>query len=124
MPAGYDTLLGDAGTRLSGGQRQRIAFARTILRDPDILLLDEATNALDNETDREFQCALRQFAKGRTLVVIAHRLSTVEAADLVVVIDGGRVIEVGPPSALLSAKGAFARMHGLQTAPADASVVA
>ena len=124
LPAGYDTLLGDAGARLSGGQRQRIALARTILRDPDILLLDEATNALDNETDREFQRALRHFARGRTLVVIAHRLSTVEDADLVVVIEGGRVIEVGPPSALLSAKGAFARMHGLQTAPADASVVA
>jgi subfamily B ATP-binding cassette protein MsbA len=113
LPARYDTIVGDGGIRLSGGQRQRIALARTILRNPDVLLLDEATNALDNETEREFQSALRQYAKGRTVIVIAHRLSTVEAADQIVVLDSGKVVEIGPPEHLLRARGAFARLHGL-----------
>lgn len=112
LPKAYDTVLGDSGLRLSGGQRQRIALARTILRDPDILLLDEATNALDNESERFFQTALRDYARGRTVVVIAHRLSTVEDADQVVVLDGGRVVECGTPRALLAADGPFARLHG------------
>lgn len=123
LPQSYDTLIGDAGARLSGGQRQRIALARTVLRDPDLLLLDEATNALDNETEREFQLALRRYAQGRTVVVIAHRLSTVEEADQVIVLDDGRLVESGPPAVLLKARGAFARLHGLQTnmAPAQAA---
>jgi subfamily B ATP-binding cassette protein MsbA len=123
LPQSYDTMIGDAGARLSGGQRQRIALARTILRDPDLLLLDEATNALDNETEREFQLALRRYAQGRTVVVIAHRLSTVEEADQVIVLDDGRLVETGPPAVLLKARGAFARLHGLQTnmAPAQAA---
>ena len=118
LPQGYDTSLGDEGLRLSGGQRQRIALARTILRDPEILLLDEATNALDNESDRFFQTALRQYARGRTVVVIAHRLSTIEGADQIVMLDGGRVVECGPPAALMAAGGPFARLHGLPAAPA------
>ena len=113
LPARYDTVVGDGGMRLSGGQRQRIALARTILRNPDVLLLDEATNALDNETEREFQSALRRYAKDRTVIVIAHRLSTVEAADQIVVLDAGKVVEIGAPDRLLRARGAFARLHGL-----------
>lgn len=114
LPQGYSTIVGDHGMRLSGGQRQRIALARTILRDPDILMLDEATNALDAESERAFQTALEQYSHQRTLIVIAHRLSTVERADQIVVMDGGRVIEVGPPSQLLDAKGHFARLYDLQ----------
>jgi subfamily B ATP-binding cassette protein MsbA len=113
LPQRYDTIVGEAGIRLSGGQRQRIALARTILRNPDVLLLDEATNALDNETEREFQSALQQYGKGRTVIVIAHRLSTVEAADQIVVLDAGRIVEIGRPDHLLRARGAFARLHGL-----------
>jgi subfamily B ATP-binding cassette protein MsbA len=114
MPKGYQTIVGDHGMRLSGGQRQRIALARTILRNPDILMLDEATNALDVESERAFQLALEQYSHQRTLVVIAHRLSTVEDADQVIVLDGGGVVEAGPPDQLLDRKGHFARLHNLQ----------
>jgi subfamily B ATP-binding cassette protein MsbA len=116
LPNGYATSLGDGGIRLSGGQRQRIALARTVLRDPEILLLDEATNALDNETEREFQAALRRFARNRTVVVIAHRLSTIESADQIVVLEQGRVVEAGPPAGLLAANGSYARLQALQAA--------
>lgn len=114
MPHGYATELGDHGMRLSGGQRQRIALARTILRDPDILLLDEATNALDSDSEHAIQEALDRYARGRTVVVIAHRLSTVADADQVIVLEGGRVVESGTPAALLRSEGQFARLHGLQ----------
>jgi len=114
LPQGYDTQVGDQGTRLSGGQRQRIALARTILRDPDILLLDEATNALDAETEQAFQVALERYAQNRTVVVIAHRLSTVQSADQVVVLAGGRVVDEGPPERLLRRPGPFARLHEFQ----------
>ena len=113
LRGGYDTTLGDHGARLSGGQKQRIALARTILKDPDLLLLDEPTSALDLETEKTFQTALKTFAHGRTIVVIAHRLSTVLAADLVVVLDEGRVVDQGPPSELLERPGWFARMYNL-----------
>lgn len=116
LPQGYDTELGDRGARLSGGQRQRIALARTILKDPEILLLDEPTNALDVETEQAFQAALQTFSRGRTVVVIAHRLSTVRSADQVIVLDAGRVVEVGSPAELLARPGHFARLHGLQYA--------
>jgi subfamily B ATP-binding cassette protein MsbA len=115
LPDGYETRIGDQGMRLSGGQRQRIALARAILRDPDILLLDEATNALDVETEQAFQLALEQFSKNRTMVVIAHRLSTVRAADQIIVLSKGRVIEVGPPDRLLERPGHFAHLYNLQT---------
>ena len=120
LPSGYDTVLGDRGARLSGGQKQRIALARTILKDPDLLLLDEPTNALDPETEQAFQTALQTFAHGRTVVVIAHRLSTVMAADQVVVLEEGRVVDQGPPSELLKRPGWFARMYNLDAHPARA----
>jgi subfamily B ATP-binding cassette protein MsbA len=114
LPDRYDTMVGDRGLRLSGGQRQRIALARTILRNPDVLLLDEATNALDVESEQAFQLALEQFSHRRTVVVIAHRLSTVQNADQIIVLAKGRVVEAGSPAELLAARGAFARMFALQ----------
>jgi ATP-binding cassette, subfamily B, bacterial MsbA len=114
LPQGYHTIVGDRGIRLSGGERQRIALARTILRNPDILMLDEPTNALDIESERAFQLALEEYSHRRTIVVIAHRLSTVERADHVIVVDGGRVVEAGPPHSLLDRQGHFARLHDLQ----------
>ncbi|MCR5880653.1 ABC transporter ATP-binding protein [Phenylobacterium sp. J367] len=124
LPQGLDTELGDRGARLSGGQRQRIALARTILKGPDLLLLDEPTNALDAETEQAFQAALRTFSEGRTVVVVAHRLSTVMAADQVIVLEAGRVVEAGPPQELLARPGHFARLHGLQYAEPVAKEVA
>lgn len=113
FPKGYMTVVGDGGLRLSGGQRQRIALARTILRNPDVLFLDEATNSLDIEAERAFQLALEQYAHKRTVVVIAHRLTTVQHADQVVVIENGRVLEVGSPAELLEGNGHFARLYNL-----------
>ena len=114
LPNGYKTLVGDQGMRLSGGQRQRIALSRTILRDPDVLLLDEATNALDVESEQAFQLALEEYSHRRTVIVIAHRLSTVRHADHVIVLARGRVIESGTPDDLLDHAGHFARMYNLQ----------
>jgi ATP-binding cassette, subfamily B, bacterial MsbA len=114
FPLGYETPIGDQGMRLSGGQRQRIALARTILRDPDILLLDEATNALDVETEQSFQIALEQYSSNRTVVVIAHRLSTVMGADQIIVMADGEVIEVGSPDELLQRQGPFSKLHEFQ----------
>ena len=116
LPQGYGTVVGDSGMRLSGGQRQRIALARTILADPAILILDEATSDLDIETERAFQFALEKFASQRTVVVVTHRLSTVEMADQIIVLEDGRVVEAGPPDQLLDRKGHFARLHHLDTA--------
>lgn len=114
LPHGYETVVGDHGLRLSGGQRQRIALARAVLRDPDLLLLDEATNALDAEAEQAFQQALERYSHDRTVVVIAHRLSTVRNADKVIVMGGGRVLEQGPPGELIRDTGVFARMLDLQ----------
>jgi subfamily B ATP-binding cassette protein MsbA len=100
--------------RLSGGQRQRIALARTILRNPDILLLDEATNALDVETEQAFQIALEEYSHDRTVVVIAHRLSTVMTADQIIVMANGRVVDVGSPAQLLQRPGPFSKLHEFQ----------
>ncbi|TAN00758.1 MAG: ABC transporter ATP-binding protein [Rhizobiaceae bacterium] len=122
LPEGYDTRIGDQGMRLSGGQRQRIALARAILRDPDILLLDEATNALDIETEQAFQLALEQFSRNRTVVVIAHRLSTVRAADQIIVLSKGRVVETGAPDRLLSRSGHFSRLYDLQAGSRPAAM--
>ena len=114
LAAGYDTPVGDRGVRLSGGQRQRIALARAVVRDPDLLLLDEATNALDTVSEHVVQEALESFSRGRTTVVIAHRLSTIEKADHIVVLDGGRVAEEGTLADLVARGGIFAEMYRLQ----------
>lgn len=114
QPAGYDTPIGDRGQRLSGGQRQRLALARAILKDAPILLLDEATSALDTESERLVQEALAKFAEGRTSIVIAHRLSTVENADLICVMEDGRILETGRHGELLARGGAYARLAGSQ----------
>lgn len=111
LPQKYDTRLGEEGLRLSGGQRQRIAIARAILRDAPILLLDEATSALDNESERAIQATLSKFRQGRTTLVIAHRLSTVQNADQILVLDEGHVIEAGNHNSLMEQGGVYARMY-------------
>jgi subfamily B ATP-binding cassette protein MsbA len=116
LPAGYDTQVGEHGVRLSGGQRQRIAIARAMLKDAPILLLDEATSALDSESERQVQTALRTLIRGRTTLVIAHRLSTVQGADLIHVVDRGRIVESGRHADLLACNGLYARLYALQFA--------
>ncbi len=119
LPQGYDTQVGGRGLKLSGGQRQRLAIARAMLKDAPILLLDEATSALDTESERVVQAALARLKTGRTTIVIAHRLSTVTDADLIYVLDGGRVAEAGSHAELLARGGAYARLHALQFADQD-----
>jgi subfamily B ATP-binding cassette protein MsbA len=114
LPRRYDTVIGERGSRLSGGQRQRLAIARAILKDPPILILDEATSALDSESERLVQGALANLMKGRTTLVIAHRLATVRGADRIVVLEGGEVREVGPHEALLRRGGLYSRLYELQ----------
>jgi len=110
LPAGYATLVGEAGARLSGGQRQRIAIARAFLKDAPILLLDEATSALDTESEAQVQAALTRLMAGRTTMLIAHRLSTVRGADRIYVIDRGHVVETGDHASLVKAQGLYARL--------------
>ncbi len=118
MPQGFDTMIGENGTRLSGGQRQRIAIARAILKDAPILILDEATSALDSESERAVQEALETLMQGRTTLVIAHRLSTVEHANRIVVLSHGRIAEIGNHAELLAANGVYASLYRLQFAEA------
>jgi ATP-binding cassette subfamily B protein len=116
LPQGYDTWLGERGVKLSGGQRQRIAIARAILADRPVLLLDEATSALDAESERMVQAALERLMRDRTTLVIAHRLATVQRADRIVVMDGGRIVETGTHHTLVAADGVYAHLARLQFA--------
>jgi len=120
LPEGYDTVVGERGFRFSGGEKQRIAIARTILRNPPVLVLDEATSALDAETERAVEEALEGLAEGRTVIVIAHRLSTVRDADQIVVVDAGEIAELGTYDELLALGGRYAAMVARDAAPAPA----
>lgn len=114
MPAGYDTNIGDRGGKLSGGQRQRLSIARAVYKNPPILILDEATSALDTKSERLVQSALDRLMKGRTTIVIAHRLSTIIHADVICVVDGGRIVEQGTHDELLALGGHYAKLHAIQ----------
>jgi subfamily B ATP-binding cassette protein MsbA len=114
LPQGFDTVVGERGTELSGGQRQRLAIARAILRDPPILVFDEATSALDTESERWVQEAIDRLLEGRTVFVIAHRLSTVQRADQILVLDRGRLVERGTHQTLLAVDGLYRHLYELQ----------
>jgi subfamily B ATP-binding cassette protein MsbA len=114
LPQGLDAPVGHNGNQLSGGQRQRLAIARAIYKDAPILILDEATSALDAESEHLVQQALDRLMQGRTTLVIAHRLATIERADRIVVMDAGRIVEQGPHRELLAAAGLYARLHAMQ----------
>jgi subfamily B ATP-binding cassette protein MsbA len=118
LPRGYDTIVGERGVKLSAGQRQRVAIARALLKDPRILILDEATSALDTESERWVQAALERLMQGRTSFVIAHRLSTVQRADRIIVLQGGRIAESGRHAELLEQDGLYAHLWSLQFADA------
>jgi len=121
LPQGYDSLVGERGQGLSGGERQRISIARALLIDPKILILDEATSAVDTETEKEIQKALDNLVQGRTTIAIAHRLSTLRKTDRLVVMDRGRVVEVGPHAELIEQRGAYWRLYEAQARHVDGS---
>jgi subfamily B ATP-binding cassette protein MsbA len=114
LPDGYDTKVGEKGVNLSGGQRQRIAIARAVLKDPRMLILDEATSSLDNESELLVQEALDRLMQGRTSFVIAHRLSTIQKADRILVLDKGRIVEEGTHRSLLDRKGLYYSLYTLR----------
>jgi len=115
MPEGYATSIGDRGMKLSGGQRQRLTIARAVLRNPPIFLLDEATSALDSESEKLVQEALEKVMKGRTSVIVAHRLSTVQKADKIVVLEGGKIVQVGTHHELVEVDGPYKRFVEIQS---------
>jgi ATP-binding cassette subfamily B protein len=115
LPDGWDTVVGERGARLSGGQRQRIAIARALIRNPRVLLLDEATSALDGESEKLVQGAFERLMAGRTTLIVAHRLSTIRAADRIVVLEKGRIVEVGPHEGLLARGGRYTKLYKAQT---------
>jgi len=114
FPLGYNTVIGDRGTKLSGGERQRVAIARALLKNPPILILDEATSQLDLESERLVQEALNRLIEGRTVFVIAHRLSTIRNAQIIVVLDEGRIVQQGSHNSLLDNEGLYKRLYQLQ----------
>jgi len=120
LPDGYHTVIGENGVKLSGGERQRLAIARAILRDPPILILDEATSSLDSESERMVQLAFSNLMRNRTTLVIAHRLSTVQNADRIVVLDRGSIVESGSHEELLQRGGLYKRLHAMQFQDMDA----
>jgi subfamily B ATP-binding cassette protein HlyB/CyaB len=119
LPEGYDTIVGERGCSLSGGQRQRVAIARALVTDPRILIFDEATSALDYESERIIQDNMRRICEGRTVIVIAHRLSTVRRANRIITIEHGRVVEDGTHDELIGSNGRYAKLHLLQAGVND-----
>ena len=119
LPHGYDSLVGERGQGLSGGERQRISIARALLIDPRILILDEATSAVDTETEKEIQKALDNLVKGRTTIAIAHRLSTLRKADRLVVMDRGRIVEIGNHDQLMETEGHYHKLYMAQARNVD-----
>ena len=115
LPDGYDTVVGERGQKLSGGQRQRVSIARAVMKDPAILILDEATSAVDNETEAAIQRSMERIAHDRTTIVIAHRLSTIRGADRILVLDHGQVVEHGRHEQLVANGGLYAQLWGVQT---------
>ena len=124
MPEGYDTMIGEKGVRLSGGERQRLAIARAILKNAPILILDEATSALDTESEAFVQRALANLMQGRTVFVIAHRLSTVRRATRIAVIEHGEITEIGTHDELMQQSGTYRRLHNMQFSEDDFAAVA
>jgi subfamily B ATP-binding cassette protein HlyB/CyaB len=114
LPESYDTVVGERGSTLSGGQKQRIAIARALVTNPRIMIFDEATSALDYESERIIQENMRQIAQGRTVLIIAHRLSTVRRADRIITIERGRIVEDGTHDELMGTNGRYAKLHLLQ----------